>query len=128
MDTKEILSGGHGYTLWVEAAPKIADHKFRDLLPGDMAVLTERNEVMIYCGSTQWVFASKTDGKVIQISHLLEKNLWEFNTPVTLVRWWLLSDLETGDEWKAERGEQLESRNRRSERITPKPSPPSGRG
>ncbi len=90
LDTMDILVGKYGYTEVVEAAPRIARHAFKYLQAGDMAVINGRMEVMIYCGNGQWASASKADGKVVLISDRMSTDRPEFNTPVIIVRWWLL--------------------------------------
>lgn len=90
LNTRDILVGKYGYTTVVEVAPKVEGYASRELAVGDMAVMTDRMEVMVYCGGGRWVFASRNDGKVVQISDRMDSSRPEFHTKVVIVRWWML--------------------------------------
>ncbi len=89
MSARAIGDGTYGYTRVVGYAPKLAGYDTSKLLPGDMAVASSKH-VMIYYGNGRWIEANPDERKVvINKAPARSKRRW-FNTPVKLVRWWIL--------------------------------------
>jgi len=88
---KDIGEGKYHYTRVIGYAPKLAGYDTSKLKTGDMAVASA-SHIMVYDGRGKWIEANPQDGKVvINKAAPSSKREW-FNTPVTLVRWWILSN------------------------------------
>lgn len=79
----------YGYTRVIEYVPKLAGCDTSNLKEGDIAVASSVH-VMIYVGKGRWIEANPDDGKVVVNKTSASSKRGWFNTPATIVRWWIL--------------------------------------
>lgn len=89
MSAQDIGDGKYGYTRVIGDARKLAGYDTSKLLPGDMAI-ARGIHVLIYYGKGRWIEANPDEQKVVVNTALAGSKRGWFNTPATLVRWWIL--------------------------------------
>lgn len=84
-----------GYTRPIGHAKKLSIENGIEMRPGfklevgDLGVTDSRAHVMIYIGNGKWIEANPADEKVVA-NKTVNSDRGYFNTPVTIMRWWLL--------------------------------------
>ena len=94
MGALDILNGKHGYTSIVGHAEKLAGYNPYELQKGDLAIPDQGEHVLIYIGDGKWIEANPDDGKVVVNEATADSKRHYFNTPVTILRWWILEEEE----------------------------------
>ena len=91
MSVRDMAESRYDYTVKLGTVPKLAGNDCSGYQPGDLAVVGEYH-VLIYLGQDKWIEANPDDGKVaVNTSDESSKRPY-FNTPVTLMRWWILRE------------------------------------
>jgi hypothetical protein len=90
--TAKVIGEGYaGRTEPVTTCLMLNTLDYAPLLPGDLAVTSTGEHIMAYLGDKNWIAADPTEGKVTTFVIPETKNAY-FSTPMTIVRWKILSD------------------------------------
>jgi cell wall-associated NlpC family hydrolase len=79
----------HGLTTRLFDTRSINELDHSQVLPGDLAVTRDGVHIMAYLGNRSWIEADPMEARVVSLA-APNGNLW-FATPMTIVRWSLLS-------------------------------------
>jgi len=78
-----------GLTVHLLETPSINALDHSKILPGDLAVTKNGIHIMAYLGSSHWIEADPSEGRVITVAAPSVGNSW-FQSPMNIVRWTVL--------------------------------------